>query len=144
MHRLPQLGFWNSISNFQAKLAMFEVVFNTFTAGLIQVVCANSSCLHVSLHGYNYGAECARELFKPSKDSASLWVCNEIHFFGYGFQIFCEWHHKWSSFRPFWPTSSDPMPKPLDGNISLMFLSETRLKSKSFDTLDDLLEFRVE
>ena len=43
-----------------------------------------------------------------------------------------------------WPTSSSPRPKPLDGSISLKFLLETRLKSKSFDTLDDLLRFQVE
>jgi len=44
---------------------------------------------------------------------------------------------------PFWPTSSGPGPKPLDGSISLKFLLETRLKSESFDTLDDLLGFQV-
>ena len=44
---------------------------------------------------------------------------------------------------PFWPTSSGPGPKPLDGSISLKFLLETRLKSESFDTLDDLLRFQV-
>jgi len=36
------------------------------------------------------------------------------------------------------------LPKPLDGSISLKFLLETRLQAESFDTLDDLLEFRVE
>jgi len=56
-------------------------------------------------------------------------------------QIFCEWCHKWRIFRPLCPTSSNPGPKPLDGNISLQFLLETRLKSKYFDTLDDLLGF---
>ena len=32
----------------------------------------------------------------------------------------------------------------LDGSISLKFLLETRLQSKSFDTLDDLLGFWVQ
>jgi len=32
----------------------------------------------------------------------------------------------------------------LDGSILLKFLLETRLQSKSFDTLDDLLVFRVQ
>jgi len=32
----------------------------------------------------------------------------------------------------------------LDGSISLKFLLETRLRSESFDTLDDLLEFQVQ
>jgi len=35
-----------------------------------------------------------------------------------------------------------PWPKPLDGSISLKFLLETRLQSKSFDTVDDLLVIR--
>ena len=34
--------------------------------------------------------------------------------------------------------------KPLGGSISLKFLLETRLQSESFDTLDDLLVFRVQ
>ena len=34
--------------------------------------------------------------------------------------------------------------KPLGGSISLKFLLETRLQSESFDTLDDLLGFRVQ
>jgi len=30
---------------------------------------------------------CAREVFKPSKDSASLCVCNEKNIFDFGFHI---------------------------------------------------------
>jgi len=52
--------------------------------------------------------------------------------------------HKWRTFTPPWLTSPGPGPKPLDGSISLKFLLETRLQSKSFDTLDDLLRFRVQ
>ena len=40
--------------------------------------------------------------------------------------------------------SSCPRPKPLDGSISLNFLLETGLKSKSFDALIDLLGFLVQ
>jgi len=65
-----------------------------------------SICLHMSLQVHSSSAECARELFKPSKDLTSLRVCYN--------QIFCEWHHKWSRFKPFFPTSSGPGPKPLD------------------------------
>jgi len=51
----------------------------------------------------------------------------------------------WRTLRPPWPTSPGPGPKPLDGSISLLkFLLETRLQSESFDTLDDLLGFRVQ
>jgi len=34
--------------------------------------------------------------------------------------------------------------QPLGGSISLKFLLETRLQSEFFDTLDDLLGFRVQ
>jgi len=61
-----------------------------------------------------------------------------------GFWVFCEWRHKWSSFRHFWSTSSGPGPKLLDSSILLKFLLETRLKSESFETLGDLLGFQVE
>jgi len=37
-----------------------------------------------------------------------------------------------------------PGRQPLGGSISLKFLLETRLQSKSFDTLDDLLGFQVQ
>ena len=40
--------------------------------------------------------------------------------------------------------SSCPRPEPLDGSISLNFSLKTMLKSKSFDTLDDLLKFQVQ
>jgi len=62
----------------------------------------------------------------------------------FGFCFFFEWHHKWSCFRPFWPTSSGPSPKPLDGSIPIKFLLETRLKSKFVDTLIDLLVFLIQ
>jgi len=44
-------------------------------------------------------ADCARELFKGSNGLASLVDCTRKKFFCWGVQIFCDWHHKWSSFR---------------------------------------------
>ena len=41
-------------------------------------------------------------------------------------------------------TTSGPERQPLGGSISLKFLLETRLQSESFDTLDDLLGFRIQ
>jgi len=64
--------------------------------------------------------------------------------FGWGMRIFCEWRHKWKTFRPPWPALPGPGRQLLDGSISLKFLLETRLQSESFDTLDDLLRFRVQ
>jgi len=31
---------------------------------------------------------------KVSKDASSLLVCTRKKFFGWGVQVFCEWHHK--------------------------------------------------
>jgi len=47
-------------------------------------------------------------------------------------------------FRPPWPTLPGPGRQPLGGSILLKFLLETRLQSESFDTLDNLLGFRVQ
>ena len=47
-------------------------------------------------------------------------------------------------FGPPWPTLPGPGCQPLGGSISLKFSLETRLQSESFDTLDDLLGFRVQ
>ena len=55
-----------------------------------------------------------------------------------------DWRHKWRTFRPPWPTLPGPGRQPLGGSISLNFLLETRLQSKSFDSLDDLLGFQVQ
>jgi len=103
---------------------------------------ARTTGSHVALHACSSGAESGRELIVGSKDAASLLVCTRKKFFGWGLQIFYEWRHKWWTFRQPWPTSPGPGPKLWDGSISLNFLLETRLQSKSFDTLDDLLRFR--
>jgi len=100
---------------------------------------SRSAGSHVALRGQNTGAESAGELFTRSKDSASLLVCSENKIFWFWVLDFCELRRKWRTFRPPWSTSPGPGPKPLDRSISLKFLLETRLKSVSFDTLNDLL-----
>jgi len=89
-------------------------------------------------------AHCARELFSGSNGSASLVDCTWKKFFVWRVRVFCEWRHKWRTFRLPWPTLLGPGRQPLGGSISLNFLLETRLQSESFDTLDDLLRFRVQ
>jgi len=44
----------------------------------------------MALHLPNSGYESGSELFKRSKDEASLLVCTRKKFFGLGLQIFCE------------------------------------------------------
>jgi len=50
---------------------------------------AKTTRSHVALSERNSGAESGRELSKGS-NSASLVVCNENTFFGWGLWIFCE------------------------------------------------------
>jgi len=45
---------------------------------------------YVALRMHNSGAESGKELFKGSKDVASLLVCTPKNFFAWGLQIFCE------------------------------------------------------
>jgi len=89
-------------------------------------------------------ADCAWELFNGSNGSASLVDCTRKIISCLGVRVFCEWCHKWRTFRPPWPTLPGPGRQPLGGSISLKFLLETRLQSESFDPLDDLLGFRVQ
>jgi len=46
-----------------------------------------SSSLHMFLHGEFSADDCARELFKPSKDSPSLRVCSVKKILGFGFFV---------------------------------------------------------
>ena len=138
LSRLTQTLMNNPVVQRIAKLPCF---LTPWLPGSFQ---PKTSSLHVLLHGNISTDDCAWELFKSSKDSANLRVCNQKKILGWGLRIFCEWRHKWRIFRPPWPTSPGPGPKPLDGNISLKFLLETRLQSESFDTLDDLLGLRVQ
>jgi len=58
-------------------------------SGLNQVVRAKTTGSHVALHVCNSGTKSGRELFKGSKDAASLLVCTRKKFFGWGCG-FCE------------------------------------------------------
>jgi len=98
----------------------------------------------MALRGNFSGLECSTDLVKVSKDAASLLVCTRKKIFCLGSVFFCEWRHKWRTFRPPWPTLPGTGRQPLGPSISLKFLLETRLQSESFDTLDDLLGFGVQ
>ena len=103
--------------------------------------------MHVALCKNFSSRVCSTDPVKVSKDAASLLVGTlffQKKFFCLGGEFFCEWRHKWRTFRPPWPTLPGPGRQPLGGSISLKFLLETRLQSESFDTLDDRLGFRVQ
>jgi len=88
-------------------------------------------------------AVCSTDPVKESKNAASL-VCTRKKNFCLG-GAGCLWvTSKRRTFRPPWPTLPGPGGQPLGGTISLKLLLETKLQSKSFHTLDDLLGFRVQ
>jgi len=100
--------------------------------------------MHVALHGNISAPVRVTDLVEVSEDMACLLVCTWKKFFVWGLRVFCEWRHKWRTFRPPWPTLPGPGRQALGGSISLKFLLETRLQSESFGTLDDLLGFQVQ
>ena len=63
-------------------------VLDFFAAGKFRGFRTKTTGLHVALREYNSGTESGRELFKGSKDLASLVVCNEQQFFGWGCSFF--------------------------------------------------------
>jgi len=89
-------------------------------------------------------ANCARELFKGSNESASLLICTRKKIFGWVLQIFCEWRHKWSCFWAILAHVAWPRPQSLGQSISLKFSLQTRLKFESFEPLIDFLAFLVQ
>jgi len=103
---------------------------NTFAPGLIQAVRAKTAGLHVALCENSSGPVSATDLVKSIKNWTHLVVSTWKKFFAWGVRVFCEWRHKWRTFRPPWPTSPGPGLKLLDGSISLKFLLETRLQSE--------------
>jgi len=118
---------------------------STFVTGLfLPLTFWRLTAFGMALRGNFSGSVSATDLVEASKDAASLLVCTRKKFFWLGKRIFCELHHQWRTFRPPWPTLPGPGPKPLDGSISLKFLSETRLQSEFFNTFDDLLGFWVQ
>ena len=89
-------------------------------------------------------ANCARELFNGSNGSASLVDCTRKKIFCLGGAGFCEWRHKWSSFRVILAHVAWPRAQPLRQSVSLKFSLETRLESESFEPLIDFLAFLVQ
>ena len=65
--------------------ASFHEHINTLVSGGLRLK-SNSS--HVFLHGNISTDDCAKELFKPSKDLASLRIYNEKNFLDFGFVFF--------------------------------------------------------
>jgi len=81
---------------------------------------------------------------KPTKDLASLPVCNEKRIFlVLGFRFFCEWSRE-VGFWQFWLMLPGLRAKCSAEVFRWSFHWETRLESKSFEPLIDLLTFLVQ
>ena len=115
---------------------MFKIMTSSRKCKLqLFVLSKHASNLKASIN--TSAADCARELLKPSKDSASLLVCSRKNFL-VGLQIFCEWRHKWSSFWAIMAHVTCRRAQPLGQSILLKFSLEIRLKSDSFWAFDQL------
>jgi len=62
----------------------------------------------VTFPGNFSGPVCSTDPVNVSKDAASLLVCTRKQNFAWGCVFFCEWRHKWRTFRPPWPTLPGP------------------------------------
>ena len=89
---------------------------------------------------HSSSANCARELFKPSKDLASLQVRSEKNFLVLGF--FVSDIISKVSFWPFFAGGTWPGPNHYT-EVFHWFSLETRIESKSFEILTNFLEFLV-
>ena len=120
------------------------ISFNTLASARIRGFSKKNAKTHVALHGNFSGPVYSTDQVKVSKDTASLLVWTWKKIFCLRMRAFCEWRHKWRTFRLPWPILPGPRHQLLSGSISLKLLLETRLQSESLDTLDDLLGFQVQ
>ena len=84
--------------------------------------------MHVALHRNFTAPVRVMDLVKMSKDTASVLVCTQKKIFWLGGAVFCEWRHKWRTFRPPWLTLSGPGRQPLDQWFPTFFISRPHLK----------------
>jgi len=121
-------------------LTLWELVYDIFVLGFRP----KNSSFWLPYQRPSSSVDCARELFKSSNGSASLVDCTQKKFFWLGVQVFCDWRHKWSSFRVILAHVAWPRAQPLGRSVSLKFSLETRLESESFEPLIDFLAFLVQ
>jgi len=90
---------------------------NSLASARIQRFSQKNSSFRMPYQRPSSSADCARELFNGSNGSASLVDCTRKKFFAWGLRVFCEWRHKWRTFRPPWPTLPGPGRQSLGGSI---------------------------
>jgi len=121
-------------------LTLWEPAYDIFVLGFRP----KNSSFRLPYQRPSSSADCARELLNGSKESASLVDYTRKNFFWLGMRIFCEWRHKWSSFRVILAHVARPGAQPLGQSVSLKFSLESRLESESFEPVIDFLTFLVQ
>ena len=96
---------WRNLTSIQyafkvafCRLSFFITV-NSLASGWFWRFSQKNSSFRLPYQCPSSSADCARELFNGSNGSASLVDCTRKKFFACGVRVFCEWRHKWSSFR---------------------------------------------
>ena len=92
-----------------------------------------------AFQSYNLPGDWARELSKPSTDSASLVAKIEKNVFHFRWVDFWWWRQKEGIFWKFWPPLAGLGPQPIDPLFWLKVLLKTRSKSASIEPWIDLL-----
>jgi len=128
------------VGPFLVSLTLWEPVYDIF---VLRFRPKNSS-FRLPYQRPSSSADYARELFKGSNGSASLVDCTRNKFFWLGGVDFCDWRHKWSSFRVILGYVAWLRAQLLGESVSLKFSLETRLESRSFEPLIDFLVFLVQ
>ena len=91
--------------------------------------------------GYNSPAAAAREVFKPSTDSASLVVPGQKKFFSFGLGVVLGVRHKWGCFAFSWHFLTVPG-RPSNGpTLWIKYFYETRLSHESLEPLIGFLAY---
>jgi len=126
---------------------LFDIVFIIFTLWLLVYECivlenwGKTRVFRLTYQAHSSSADCARELFKPSKYSANLEVRNEKKIV-LGFCFFVD--DIISRFLAIFGCWYLTCAQPLDGSIPFKFSLQTMLKSAFFETLIDFVAFLVQ
>jgi len=126
-HAVPQTALCFKGKAVQSGLQIIIFLSLSLTRSLLVYECiilwnhALSCYIPATLQLHNSPVNCARELFKPSKESVSILLWNENKIYVLGFGFFYEWFYQCGSFWPFWLRLSRPEPQPQEGSISLNF-----------------------
>jgi len=131
---------WNLVRSNIFRLTPWEPVYKYIIPGFRP----KTSSFRLPYQRHSSSANCARELFKSSKDLASLLVCTWKNIFWLRVAAFCEWRHKWRRFWVIFTHVTWPRAQTLGQCISLKFSLETTLESEYFEPLINFLAFLVQ